>query len=145
MGNLVDELQSALVTRRRSRPASRVRTLTRTTTAAADVAAAPEPAPVATGALPSVTTAARAPELASSPILDRLRRVEGQVRGIQRMIERQQDCEAVLTQILAARAALDRVAGQVVSSHLEECLAGRSPTEARAAIERAVRLLARGG
>ena len=84
-------------------------------------------------------------EVAAGPILDRLRRAEGQIRGVQRMIEERQDCEAVLTQLLAARGALDRVAGQVVAAHLEECLAGRSPVEARAAIERAVRLLARGG
>ena len=84
-------------------------------------------------------------ETAAGPILDRLRRAEGQIRGVQRMIEERQDCEAVLTQLLAARGALDRVAGQVVAAHLEECLAGRSPAEARAAIERAVQLLSRGG
>lgn len=82
---------------------------------------------------------------AAGPILERLRRVEGQIRGVQRMIEERQECEAVLTQLLAARAALDRVAGQVVAAHLEECLAGRSPAEARASLERAVQLLARGG
>ena len=82
---------------------------------------------------------------AAGPILERLRRVEGQIRGVQRMIEARRECEAVLTQLLASRAALDRVAGQVVAAHLEECLAGRSPAEARAAIQRAAELLSRGG
>jgi len=84
-------------------------------------------------------------EAAAGPILERLRRAEGQIRGIQRMIEERQECEAVLTQLLAARGALDRVAGQVEAAHLEECMAGRPPAEAKASLERAIQLLARGG
>lgn len=76
-------------------------------------------------------------------ILDRLRRIEGQVRGIQRMVTRHEDCEPVLTQILAARAALDRVAAEVVAASLEECLANRSLDDAKASIVRAVQLLSR--
>ena len=95
-------------------------------------------------ALPAAPTLAPT-DAAAGPILERLRRAEGQVRGVQRMIEARQDCEAVLTQLLAARAALDRVAGQVVAAHLEECLAGRSPADARATIQRAVQLLSRAG
>ncbi|NLD44755.1 MAG: metal-sensitive transcriptional regulator [Chloroflexi bacterium] len=55
-------------------------------------------------------------------ILGRLRRVEGQIRGIQRMIADHRDCEAIVTQILAARAALDRASLIIVSRHIEECL-----------------------
>jgi DNA-binding FrmR family transcriptional regulator len=52
----------------------------------------------------------------------RLRRLEGQIRGIQRMIEERRECEAIVTQLMAARAALDGVSLQIVSRHIEECL-----------------------
>jgi DNA-binding FrmR family transcriptional regulator len=52
----------------------------------------------------------------------RLRRLEGQIRGIQRMIGEERDCEAIITQLMAARAALDGVSLQIVGRHIEECL-----------------------
>jgi DNA-binding FrmR family transcriptional regulator len=55
-------------------------------------------------------------------ILTRLRRVEGQVRGIQRMIEEERDCEAIVTQLLAARAALDKTGMLIMGQHIERCL-----------------------
>ncbi|MEN6480031.1 MAG: metal-sensitive transcriptional regulator [Anaerolineales bacterium] len=55
-------------------------------------------------------------------ILARLRRVEGQIRGIQRMIQEDRDCEAVATQLLAARAALDKASVFIMSHHIEQCL-----------------------
>mgnify|MGYP000921925432 FL=1 len=59
-------------------------------------------------------------------ILARLRRVEGQIRGIQRMIVEGRDCEAVATQLLAARAALDKASVFIMSHHIEQCLVGTS-------------------
>jgi|GEM_PF-6344052 len=87
-------------------------------------------------------------ELASLPagarhVIDRLRRIEGQVRGVQRMIAAGDDCESILTQVMAARAALDRVAGQVVLENLEACFAARSPAAARQKAMRTIQLLAR--
>ena len=55
-------------------------------------------------------------------LLRRLRRIEGQIRGVQGMIANGRDCEEVLTQIMAARAALEQVAIALVNDHLEECL-----------------------
>jgi len=55
-------------------------------------------------------------------ILARLSRVEGQIRGIQRMIEANRTCEAIITQLMAARAALDRASLLILSRHLERCL-----------------------
>ena len=55
-------------------------------------------------------------------LLTRLRRIEGQVRGIQRMLEENRDCMDVVTQIQAARAALMRVEGEVVRRHVESCV-----------------------
>lgn len=54
--------------------------------------------------------------------LRRLRRVEGQVKGVQRMLGEDRECAEIIQQIAAARAALDRVALDLISSGLEQCL-----------------------
>ena len=54
----------------------------------------------------------------------RLRRVEGQVRGIGRMVTEERYCIDVLTQISAIQGALDRVAIELVSDHTRECVIG---------------------
>jgi len=58
----------------------------------------------------------------------RLRRVEGQIRGIQRMIDQDRDCEAIVTQLMAARAALDRASLHIMTHTIESCL--HSPQDA---------------
>jgi DNA-binding FrmR family transcriptional regulator len=55
---------------------------------------------------------------------DRLRRIEGQVRGIARMIEEDRYCIDVLTQLRAVRAALRRVEDEVLNDHVEHCVEG---------------------
>jgi len=55
--------------------------------------------------------------------LARLGRIEGQVRGIARMIEDERYCIDVLTQIRAVRAALDKVEQETLSDHLQHCVA----------------------
>ncbi len=55
-------------------------------------------------------------------IMRRLRRIEGQVRGISRMVEEEKPCEEVLMQVAAARAALDKVGIQIISHRMRECL-----------------------
>jgi len=80
-------------------------------------------------------------------LLGRLRRVEGQVRGVHRMVEQDTYCIDVLTQIAAATKALQAVALGLLEGHLAHCVveAGRSgdPTakvkEASEAIARLVR------
>jgi DNA-binding FrmR family transcriptional regulator len=81
--------------------------------------------------------------------LKRLRRVEGQVRGLQRMVESDQYCIDVLTQVSAATRALESFALSLLEEHLEHCVAaaiaegGEQATakvkEASAAIARMVR------
>jgi len=56
-------------------------------------------------------------------VLTRLRRVAGQVEGLARMIEEGRDCLDVLHQVAAARAALGKVAGVVLESHVHTCVA----------------------
>jgi len=55
-------------------------------------------------------------------VLARLRRIEGQVRGLQRMVEEDAYCIDVLTQISAASRALQAVALQLLDAHLEHCV-----------------------
>jgi len=55
-------------------------------------------------------------------ILNRLARIEGQVRGVQRMIEEGKDCEQTLTQLAAIRSALDQVGVHLISTRMRECL-----------------------
>lgn len=59
-------------------------------------------------------------------ILKRLRRAEGQVRGIHRMVEEDTYCIDVLTQVSAATRALETVALQLLNDHLTHCVAEAS-------------------
>jgi DNA-binding FrmR family transcriptional regulator len=59
-----------------------------------------------------------------SDLLARLNRIEGQVRGITRMVEEGRYCIDVLTQINAARAALAKVESEMLKTHLNHCIEG---------------------
>ncbi len=54
--------------------------------------------------------------------LNRLARIEGQVRGVRNMVEEDRYCIEILTQVNAARAALDRVEQEVLREHLRSCV-----------------------
>jgi len=56
-------------------------------------------------------------------ILNRLRRLEGQIRGLQTMVESGKDCDAVLTQVMAAKSALNQVGLHIVGHSMKNCLA----------------------
>jgi len=75
-------------------------------------------------------------------LLLRLRRIEGQVRGLQKMIEEQRNCEDILTQIIAVRAALDQVGTLALQGHIDECASGSSE-ETRETLKRAMEFLLR--
>ena len=55
-------------------------------------------------------------------LLNRLKRIEGQVRGVARMIEEERYCIDVLTQLQAVRAALARVESEMLKDHLGHCI-----------------------
>ncbi len=55
-------------------------------------------------------------------VKNRLKRIEGQVRGILRMMEDEKECKDIVGQMAAVRNALDRAIGVVVSSNLEACI-----------------------
>ena len=64
---------------------------------------------------------------AKDDVLKRLRRVEGQVRGIAGMVDDDRYCIDVLQQISAAQAALDKVALALVDEHTRHCVMGADP------------------
>jgi DNA-binding FrmR family transcriptional regulator len=67
----------------------------------------------------------------------RLRRAQGQIGGVIRMIEEGQDCSDVLTQLAAAGRALDRAGFKIIASGLCQCLLGEQADPEKAAAERA--------
>ncbi|PSL47078.1 DNA-binding FrmR family transcriptional regulator [Salsuginibacillus halophilus] len=52
----------------------------------------------------------------------RLKRAEGQIRGVLKMMEEEEECRDVLTQLSAARSALDKATAVIVATNLEECV-----------------------
>ena len=69
----------------------------------------------------------------------RLRRIEGQVRGVERMVEDNRYCVDILTQLSAVQAALDKVALGVLDDHVRHCVVA-GPDEAKE--ERSAELMA---
>jgi DNA-binding FrmR family transcriptional regulator len=80
-------------------------------------------------------------ERAESDIQLRLRRIEGQIRGVIGMLANDKPCEDVVTQVLAARAALDRVAMEILRCSVEEAVTDQLSDEAREAVLRAITLM----
>lgn len=56
-------------------------------------------------------------------VLIRLRRIEGQVRGVQRMVENEAECSEIMNQIAAIKSAVNQVGLLVFESHARECIA----------------------
>jgi DNA-binding FrmR family transcriptional regulator len=59
-----------------------------------------------------------------SALVNRLHRIEGQVRGIERMVEDDRYCIDILTQISAVNTALESLAFQILDDHVRHCVAG---------------------
>lgn len=79
-------------------------------------------------------------------ILTRLRRIEGQIRGIHKMLEEERVCEDIVTQLMAARSSLDQAGLLIIDKHIEQCLtAGLSNDEALRNLQHALRLWFRFG
>ena len=74
-------------------------------------------------------------------IISRLRRVEGQIGGLQRMIEQERSCEEIIVQMSAARAALDKTALLILRQHLSQCLLSDVSEDKDKRIDQALELL----
>jgi CsoR family transcriptional regulator, copper-sensing transcriptional repressor len=77
----------------------------------------------------TTTTPARGYTASKEQLQTRLRRIEGQVRGIQGMVAEDRYCIDVLTQIAAIQAALDKVALGLLDGHAHTCVIGAEPAE----------------
>ena len=76
-----------------------------------------------------------------SRIINRLRRLEGQVRGLQRMVGEERSCQDTLTLLAGIRSALDAAGDLILEDYLENCAPGLSADgEAVAELVRAVKL-----
>jgi DNA-binding FrmR family transcriptional regulator len=72
----------------------------------------------------AATTESRGYTATKEQLLNRLRRIEGQVGGIERMVEDDRYCIEVITQIAAVQAALDKVALGLLDDHAHHCVIG---------------------
>lgn len=82
-------------------------------------------------------------DLDQSNVINRLKRAEGQLRGIQKMIAEGQDCEPVVTQLTAVRSSIDRIMGIVVAENLKYCISNpdKDQDAQQAKIDKAVQLI----
>lgn len=88
-------------------------------------------------------------DAARSAVLKRLSRIEGQVRGLARMVEDDRYCVDVMTQMAAVRAALRRVEEEVLRDHVAHCvehaIASGNAKDQRAKVAELIDLLGRAG
>jgi len=76
-------------------------------------------------------------------IINRLRRTEGQIRGIQKMIEDEKECIDIITQLSAVRSSIDRAMGLIVAENLKNCLENpaKDPSEQAKKMEQAIHMI----
>ena len=82
--------------------------------------------------------AGAAPDAELDKMVNRLKRIEGQVRGLQRMVAQGAPCEDVLTQLSATRAALDRAGIFLITHKVRECLLDEGDVSSEVAVQRAL-------
>lgn len=70
-------------------------------------------------AVPAITDQ----EVEKAKIINRLRRLEGQIRGLQRMVEEEENCVEVMTQLASAKSALDASGDVILETYIAMCLA----------------------
>jgi DNA-binding FrmR family transcriptional regulator len=75
------------------------------------------------------TTVVRGYTADKDALLNRLRRIEGQVRGVEKMVEEDRYCIDVVTQITAIESALDKVALELLEDHANHCVIGGEPAK----------------
>ena len=81
--------------------------------------------------------------MSKSKYITRLKRSEGQLRGIQKMIEEERDCMDIMIQLSAVRSSVDRVIELLITENLMECInnSTENPEEYKERIEKAIQYL----
>ena len=72
---------------------------------------------------------AKKEEISQEMLLKRLRRIEGQVRGIEKMVVDGRDCESLVIQLAAVRSAIESVGALVLNNYMKLCFRGGTETE----------------
>jgi DNA-binding FrmR family transcriptional regulator len=67
--------------------------------------------------------------ISKETLKQRLKKVEGQIRGIEKMVESGRECEDVITQLAAVRSAIEGIAGLVLKNYMKICFKGEEATE----------------
>ena len=68
-------------------------------------------------------------EISKDALLKRLKRIEGQIRGVQKMIGEDRECESLVTQLVAIRAAIESVGALVLSNYMKLCFRKSDETD----------------
>ncbi len=68
-------------------------------------------------------------EVTREAIVKRLKRIEGQVRGLQKMVADERECESIVTQLAAVRSAIDSVGALVLNNYIKICTPRGSKTD----------------
>lgn len=76
-------------------------------------------------------------------VKNRLKRSEGQIRGVLKMMEEEKDCKDIVTQLSAIRTSIDRAIGLIVAENLAQCLREESDEENSESIQEAINLIVR--
>ncbi|HFI0043690.1 TPA: metal-sensitive transcriptional regulator [Streptococcus suis] len=76
-------------------------------------------------------------------MINRLKRAEGQLRGIQKMIEEEQECIDIVTQLSAVRSSINSIMGLVIAQKVQDCIENPSvnPEEQEARLAEAINLI----
>jgi DNA-binding FrmR family transcriptional regulator len=82
----------------------------------------------------------RVDEAATGDVIKRLRRAEGQIRGVIAMLEQGRDCADIVTQLAAVSRALDRAGFKVIANGLQQCMAAGDGEDQGLNLERMERL-----
>ena len=80
-------------------------------------------------------------ETEKQALVNRLNRIEGQIRGIRAMVENDRYCADIITQVAAANAALDSFNRELLSSHINSCVVNDIRSEKEGAVDEFVALL----
>ena len=61
------------------------------------------------------------PEVSREVVLKRLKKIEGQIRGLQKMVVEERDCESIVTQLAAVRSAIDSAGALIMNNYMKLC------------------------
>ena len=69
------------------------------------------------------------PEVSRGLVLKRLKKIEGQIRGLQKMVAEERDCESIVTQLAAVRSAIDSAGALVMNNYMKLCFHQTNETD----------------